>query len=306
MIPNAAVSYNVGNGGPTLDQRDVIDAGFLELSRLGMFSADDPVFANSLGVVDATIKSDTDSGPGWHRYNGDGYGDDGTDGHPWAPSGKGTGHLWPALTAERAEQSLQIGDRASAAQLLDAMARYSSGVGLIAEQGWEFPDLAASPFGTDPTIASIGFVNGKPAGSASPLVWSAGSFVRLAADLRAHRLVDQPANTVERYIDNTQGQTTLTITAPADNIAVSGSPLTVSGTTEPGNQVDVVVTNTDANFAATLLRPWRRPTARSRSTCRSPVVSKWSPSPRRMLPAIPLMRRARSCSTSCRAPCCST
>ena len=33
--PNAAISYNVGNGGPTLDQRNVIDAGFLELARLG-------------------------------------------------------------------------------------------------------------------------------------------------------------------------------------------------------------------------------------------------------------------------------
>ena len=248
--PNAAVSYNVGNGGPTLDQRDVIDAGFLELSRLGMFAADDADFANSLGVVDATIKSDTNSGPGWHRYNGDGYGDDSVTGHPWAPSGKGTGHLWPALTAERAEQSLQTGDRAEAAQLLDAMANFSSGFGLIPEQSWELPGLAASPFGTDPTIASIGFVNGKPVGSASPLVWSAGSFVRLAADLRAHRLVDQPANTVARYIDNTQGQTALTVTTPADNTAVAGSPLTVSGTTEPGNQVDILVTNTDANMAA--------------------------------------------------------
>ena len=131
------------------------------------------------------------------------------------------------------------------------MAQHSSGVGLIAEQSWEQPDLAASPFGTDPTIASIGFENGKPAGSASPLVWSAGSFVRLAADLRAGRLVDQPANTVERYIANTQGQTTLTVDAPADNTAVTGSPLTVSGTTEAGNQVDVLVSNTDANMAAT-------------------------------------------------------
>jgi len=249
--PNAAVSYNVGNGGPTLDQRDVIDAGFLELTRLGILPANDADIANSLGVVDATIKSDTPSGPGWHRYNGDGYGDDGTTGSPWAPSGKGTGHLWPALTAERSEQSLQTGDTVGAARLLDAMAQYSSGVGLIAEQSWEQPDLAASPYGTDPTIASIGFVSGKPAGSASPLVWSAGSFVRLAADLGAHRLVDQPANTVRRYINHTQGQTTLTITSPVDNTAVAGSPLTVSGTTVAGNQVDILVTNTDANMAAT-------------------------------------------------------
>ncbi|HEX2783460.1 MAG TPA: glycoside hydrolase family 15 protein, partial [Ilumatobacteraceae bacterium] len=249
--PNAAVSYNVGNGGPTLDQRDVIDAGFLELTRLGILPADDADIANSLGVVDATLKGDTSSGPGWHRYNGDGYGDNGTTGSPWAPSGKGTGHLWPALTAERSEQSLQTGDRVGAAQLLDAMAQFSSGVGLIAEQNWEQPDLAASPYGTDPTTASIGFVNGKPAGSASPLVWSAGSFVRLAADLRAHRLVDQPANTVRRYINHTQGQTTLTVTSPVDNTAVAGSPLTVSGTTAAGNQVDILVTNTDANMAAT-------------------------------------------------------
>jgi hypothetical protein len=36
-----------------------------------------------------------------------------------------------------------------------------------------------------------------------------------------------------------------------DNTAVSGSPLTVSGTTAAGNQVDVLVSNTDANMAAT-------------------------------------------------------
>ena len=50
--PNAAVSYNVGNGGPTLDQRSVIDAGFLELSRLGELPANDPTIAQSLPVVD--------------------------------------------------------------------------------------------------------------------------------------------------------------------------------------------------------------------------------------------------------------
>lgn len=32
--PNAAIAYNVGNGGPTLDQLDIVDAGFLEYGRL--------------------------------------------------------------------------------------------------------------------------------------------------------------------------------------------------------------------------------------------------------------------------------
>jgi glucoamylase len=33
-------------------------------------------------------------------------------------------------------------------------------VDLVPEQDWELPDLAASPFGADPTIASVGFRDG--------------------------------------------------------------------------------------------------------------------------------------------------
>jgi len=249
--PNAAISYNVGNGGPTLDQRSVIDAGFLELARLGELSASDPDITQSLPVVDATIESTTVSGPGWHRYNGDGYGDGASDGHPWAPSGQGTGHLWPALTAERAEQDLQTGAVGAASSLADSMTRFASGIGLIPEQDWELPDLAASPFGTDPTTASIGFRNGKAAGSASPLTWSAASYVRLSRDIAAGRLLDRPASTFKRYVAHTQGTTALTVTAPTDNSAVSASPVTVTGTSTPGNTVYATATNTDANSVST-------------------------------------------------------
>ena len=248
--PNAAITYNVGNGGPTLDQRQVIDAGFLELTRLGILPAADTDVVRSLDVVDATIMSTTASGPGWHRYNGDGYGDRASDGRPWAPSGQGTGHVWPVLAAERAEQSLQTSDSKGAAAILASMARGASGVGLLAEQVWELPDLAASPYGTDPTTASIGFTNGAPAGSAAPLTWAAGAFVRLFADIGAGRLLDRPANTVARYITHTQGQTTLSVTSPADLAAVNGT-VTVAGTTAAGNRVDVLATNTDTDFTTT-------------------------------------------------------
>ena len=80
--PNADIDYNVGNGGPTLDQREVIDAGFLELPRLGMLPADDPDVLRSLRVVDDAIRVETGSGPGWPRYNGDGYGEH-ADGSPY-------------------------------------------------------------------------------------------------------------------------------------------------------------------------------------------------------------------------------
>jgi glucoamylase len=251
--PDAAISYNVGNGGPTLDQRSVIDAGFLELVRLGEVRRNDADVLASLPVVDATIRSDTSSGPGWHRYNGDGYGDRGTDGRPWAPTGQGTGHLWPPLTAERAEQMLVSGDAAGAAALLNGMHLFSPGVGLVPEQDWELPDLAPSPFGTDPTTASIGFTNGKAAGSASPLTWAAASFVRLASDLASGRNVVRPAVTFDRYVAHTQGTTTLTVTAPAEGASVLGSPVTVTGTSAPGNTVYVAGTNTDHDSATTIV-----------------------------------------------------
>ena len=68
-----------------------------------------------------------------------------TDGHPWAPSNKGNGHPWPVLAGERGQYEIDRGSVGSAIARLDSMRNMSSGVGLIAEQAWELPDLAASP-----------------------------------------------------------------------------------------------------------------------------------------------------------------
>ena len=151
--PNAAISYGVGNGGPTLDQRAIIDAGFLEYARLGVLSARDADLVRSLDVVDATIRASTASGDGFFRYNGDGYGDRSSDGRPWEngdpnTNHQGNGHLWPVLAGERGQYEVDRGLGSAAIARLDAMRNMSSGVGLITEQAWERPDLAASPFGT--------------------------------------------------------------------------------------------------------------------------------------------------------------
>ncbi|GCE28286.1 glucan 1,4-alpha-glucosidase [Dictyobacter alpinus] len=243
--PNAAISYNLGNGGPTLDQRSVIDAGFLDLVRLGELSATDKDVVNSLAVVDKTIKVQTPNGPAWYRYNGDGYGDGASDGHPWAPSGQGTGHPWPVLGAERGEYQLATGDIPTAVSLLDTLQKSTSGVGLLPEQIWELPNLPASPYGTDPTKASIGFQTGKPDGSASPLTWAVASYVRLFNDTLSNKLIEQPQNTYNRYVAHQVGQTELSVTAPKDLSAVTASPVVVTGKTTPGNTVYVAATNTD-------------------------------------------------------------
>lgn len=252
--PNAAISYNVGNGGPTLDQRQVIDAGFLELVRLGLKPANDPTIVASLPIVDQTIEGNTASGPGWHRYNGDGYGDAAQTGHPWAPTNQGTGHDWPLLTEERGQYDLASGDTTTALNLLATMQRFGSGVGLIPEQDWELPDLVASPYGTDPTVASIGFKNGQAAGSAAPLTWSAAVYTRLLRDITANKQLEQPANTYNRYVAHQQKQTTLTVTSPTDSSAVTTGSVTVKGTSLPHNTIVISGTNSDQNSQTTTVK----------------------------------------------------
>ena len=188
---------------------------------------------------------------GWHRYNGDGYGDGAADGHPWAPTGQGTGHVWPVLSGERAEFALASGDSATAVTLLAAMSNFASGVGLIPEQDWELPNLASSPYGTNPTVASIGFQNGHPAGSSAPLFWAAGQYVRLLQDIADNSILERPTDTFNRYVTHQVAETTLTVTAPANLSAVNGSPVTISGTSVPGNTIYVEATNTDQNSQTT-------------------------------------------------------
>jgi glucan 1,4-alpha-glucosidase len=263
--PNAAIEYSLGNGSVSVDQRSVVDGGFLELTRLGVLPANDPDVQRSLQRVDQTIKRDTPNGPGFYRYgtalpgSEDGYGDcyepDATacspSGKPWPTGNVGSGHLWPVLAGERAEQLLQTGDRRGAAKLLDAMHAQASGVGLIPEQIWENPALPASPFGTDPTTASIGFQPGESVGSASPLTWAQAQTVRLTQGIAAGRPVEQPAEVRSRYVDNgPPGTVPITLDAPSQ---VSTPTVTVTGTAPAGVQVDISASATDAGGATTVV-----------------------------------------------------
>ena len=102
-------------------------------------------------------------------------------GAPWFGPGDGIGHLWPLLDGERAEQDLQAGDVRGASGLALTMQRMSWGVGLVPEQVWEDPDTPASPYGSDPATESIGFTNGKAAGSATPLIWAQAQYLQAPA-----------------------------------------------------------------------------------------------------------------------------
>jgi glucoamylase len=266
--PNAAISYGLNNGGPTLDQRSVLDGGFQELVRLGELPVTDLDVKASLAVIDSHIAVNTPSGTGYYRYgnnaadgSADGYGDCyqpsqtscTTTGAPWAPTGTGTGHLWPNLSGERAESDIAEGATSGAQALLQAMINFSSGVGLVPEQAWEDPGLPASPYGSDPATASIGFTDGKAAGSASPLTWAQAQELRLIVSLGAGRNVDTPAVTTARYVTSgPPGTLPVTITAPAPGTILAVSSTTVTGTTTPGSKVSIAAADTTTGAPASV------------------------------------------------------
>jgi glucan 1,4-alpha-glucosidase len=260
--PDAATIYNLGNGSIDADQRAVVDDGFLELARLGEVPAGSPLIANSLKVADSVLETTTPSGPGYHRYgtryesvNGtnvpvtgsaDGYGDCyapapmhcAATGQPWIPAFTGTGHVWPLLNGERGEQDLQTGDASGATTQLDTMANLAGGAGMIPEQDWEDADVPPSPYGSDPTTASIGFTDGQPAGSAGEITWAEAQYVRLARDVATGSLVDQPSVVRDRYVMH-GAPGSLPLSAAA---AASGTTVTVTGNATPGATVVLAAT----------------------------------------------------------------
>src|SRR5207249_1349899 len=105
--PDAGEKIELNNNGGTFDEREIVDAGFLELVRLGVKPADDPLIVKSLKVIDQLIKVDTPNGEGFYRYTHDGYGEM-YDGRRWNWDGKytGKGHLWALLSGERGEYEI--------------------------------------------------------------------------------------------------------------------------------------------------------------------------------------------------------
>jgi glucoamylase len=130
---------------------------------------------------------------------------------------------------------MQAGDSATASKLAVAVQRMTWGLGYVPEQAWEDPNTPASPFGADPTTASIGFTNGKAAGSATPLVWGQAQYLRLIRDLQTKTLLDQPGITRTRYVTSgPMAAVPVTLTPPA-----AGATAEESGKTAPGALVDI-------------------------------------------------------------------
>ncbi|MBV8205876.1 MAG: glucan 1,4-alpha-glucosidase [Acidobacteria bacterium] len=165
---------------------DIVSPDFLALVRFGLRDAHDPRILNTLKVVDALLKTELPQGPGWHRYNGDGYGEH-DDGSPF--DGTGIGRVWPLLTGERAHYEIAAGNYGEAMRLRGAFAAAAEGSGLLPEQVWDAPDLP-----------QLELFFGKASGSARPLAWAHAEYLKLCRSLHERRVFDQPEQTTRRYL----------------------------------------------------------------------------------------------------------
>jgi len=165
----------------------IISPDALALVRFGLRAPDDPRIINTLRAIDALLAVELPQGPGWYRYNGDGYGEhkDGS-----AFDGTGIGRVWPLLAGERAHYALAGGHRDEAEALLTVMENSTAGEGrLLPEQSWDSADIPA-----------LELFRGKPTGSACPLVWAHSEYIKLRRSIRDGKIFDQPPQTVQRYL----------------------------------------------------------------------------------------------------------
>lgn len=229
--PDSGDKIELNNGAGTFDEREIVDAGFLELVRFGIKPADDPLIQKSLKVVDEVLKVNTPNGESFYRYNHDGYGDT-YDGRRWNwdATWRGNGHLWVLLTGERGQYELafakeienevlsqairqsgrsesfnkfreeryKISDayRKKAKLRLDAMLAFANDGLMIPEQIWDKPAI--------PKTIDYGFIPplkfGEGNGSATPLAWSMAQFIRLAINLQNGRNTETPDVVYNRYV----------------------------------------------------------------------------------------------------------
>ncbi len=165
------------------EAREIIDGGFLELVRYGIRRADDPLMVDSLKVVDAVLKRDLPQGPGWIRYNWDGYGQ-GADGGPFHTYGQG--RVWPLLTGERAHYEIAVGNDVS--NLILTYEAYATAGNMLPEQIWDEADRP-----------ELHLKFGGPAGSACPLVWAHAEYLKLLRSALDGQVFDRIEPVFHRY-----------------------------------------------------------------------------------------------------------
>ncbi|WP_244325633.1 glycoside hydrolase family 15 protein [Shewanella aestuarii] len=203
--PNSADKLLDNNGKSGLDQRQILDGGFLELVRYGVKDAQDPVIKNSLMLIDNTdlehnlrvkyefTAKDGTTVPGYRRYGNDGYGEDIVTGFSYAEQGNTEdqrGRVWPFFTGERGHYELALAKSTStltAANKQQLINTYVKGMETFANEGLMLPEQSWDGVG-HPT--RYNYKMGQGTNAATPLAWTHAEYVKLVRSMTDENVWD--------------------------------------------------------------------------------------------------------------------
>ncbi len=194
--PNDGAAIEAKNGQPALNEKKVVDGGFLELVRYGVRYPTHSAILDSLEELDETRSDDSrlrytfsvdgNSYPGWRRYaQGDGYGEPNTDGSNFTGDrGDNRGRVWPIFTGERGHYELERIKAENGAitdtDIASLRGLYVRAMEHFANDGLMLPEQVWDGVGSN---ATHGYTAGEGTNSATPLAWSHAEYVKLVRSL---------------------------------------------------------------------------------------------------------------------------
>ncbi|NER20175.1 MAG: glucan 1,4-alpha-glucosidase [Symploca sp. SIO1C2] len=193
--PNDGANINGGNGKPPINEKLVLDGGFLELVRYGVSNGNDPQIVSSVCTLDNITTPenlrvrydftfDGNQYPGFRRYGHDGYGERTSDGGSYIGGDPDQrGRVWPFFTGERGHYELaKLNDGSTisdteVAQLRDTYVRgmeyFANDSFMLAEQVWD-------GVGSN---ATYNYPLGEGTNGATPLAWTHAEYIKLVKSL---------------------------------------------------------------------------------------------------------------------------
>jgi len=213
--PNDNANINGSNGQPAINEKEVIDAGFLELVRYGVRPADDACILDSLIELDDTtlpeflrVKYDfTFDGrtyQGWRRYGNDGYGERIGDGSDYIGGASDQrGRVWPFFTGERGHYELELikannNGYVSDCDIAALRDTYVRAMEYFANAGLMLPEQVWDGVGSNNTH---NFATGEGTNGATPLAWTHAEYIKLVKSLTDKKIWDSYSIVKERYSD---------------------------------------------------------------------------------------------------------
>lgn len=201
------------NGRGELNEREILDGGFLELVRYGVRAPNDKYILDSLPEYDDTtlphefrVKYEFIFGDriysGWRRYGDDGYGEDATTGKNYGAGGVMApgqrGRVWPFFTGERGhyELALALKGNETNKKIEEIKNSYVRALEHFANEGLMLPEQVWDGVGAD---TRHNYKAGQGTNAATPLAWTHAEYIKLVRSLNDGRIWDGYPIVAERY-----------------------------------------------------------------------------------------------------------